>query len=966
VKPHILSLGAMIVIVAAIGLLSYRNWNTDDDLVQAAEHTRTIIAQTADLLSLLKDAETGQRGYLLTGDQQYLAPYQAALPGIAEQLGRLTRHAAETGSPQTAALLSQLIAQKLAELADTIDIRRRSGLDAALAVVRTNLGKATMDQIRAAAGDLVRAENEELTARQSRVRARSVGTRIIVLGGTALLALLLLGAAIHFTVLIARLERSRLEEHTQRATLRTTLESIGDAVISTDARGVITFLNPVAEQVTGWPGDLAIGRPLASVFRIVNEETREAVDNPADKVFREGTVAGLANHTLLLTRDGREVPIDDSGAPIHDPSGKIAGVVLVFRDVSARRRSERELAESARRYRLLFDSNPQPMWVYDQQTLRFLAVNNAAIQSYGYSREEFLEMTLLNIRPEEDIPKLLAVTAIPATRLNTDGPWRHRKKNGAVITVEITEHPLVFDNRDAGLVLAADITERKRLEERFYQAQRLESVGRLAGGVAHDFNNLLTVINGYCEMLLGDVPAGDPLREGLTEIRNAGERAAALTQQLLAFSRRQIVQPTVLNLNLVVSDIQKMLRRLIGEDIEFVSQLSPDLGNITADQGQLQQVIVNLAVNARDAMPTGGTLLIETANVTFDETYASTHADTRPGPHVMLAVSDTGSGMTPEVKEHLFEPFFTTKPTGAGTGLGLATVYGMVKQSGGWIWVYTELGRGTTFKIYFPRTDSPLTQSQPVLRSDVRGSETILLVEDQPEVRTLAVSALRKCGYTVHSAANGAEALATSRQAGGAIHLLVTDVIMPGMNGREVAGKLREERPDLRVLFMSGYTANAIAHRGVLDAGMDYLQKPFTPELLTAKVREVLGPPPAVTTILIVDDEESVLKLLRTVLTHAGYVVIEAANGRQALEKLAQSPRVDLMITDIVMPEQEGLEMLRSLRRERPDLKVIAISGAFGGEYLEAAELLGAKASLQKPIDQRELLQTIHDVLNRG
>jgi CheY-like chemotaxis protein len=296
--------------------------------------------------------------------------------------------------------------------------------------------------------------------------------------------------------------------------------------------------------------------------------------------------------------------------------------------------------------------------------------------------------------------------------------------------------------------------------------------------------------------------------------------------------------------------------------------------------------------------------------------------------------------LTHEVKERIFEPFFTTKPTGAGTGLGLSTVYGMVKQSGGWIWVYTEPGRGTTFKIYFPRTDSQLTPPQPVLQSDLRGSETILLVEDQAEVRTVAVAALRKCGCTVHSAAGGAEALAISRQFGGAIHLLVTDVIMPGMNGRVVAGKLREERPELRVLFMSGYTANAIAHRGVLDADIDYLQKPFTPELLAAKVREVLGAPPAGTTILIVDDEESVLKLLRTILTHAGYAVIEAANGRQALEKLAQPPRVDLMITDIVMPEQEGLEMLRALRRQRPDLKVIAISGAYGGEYLEAAELL--------------------------
>jgi len=962
VRPHLLSLGTTIAIVAAIGLLSYRDWNTYDDLARSVDHARAVVDQTEYLLSLLKDAESGQRGYLLTGNEQYLESYDAALPTIPPGVKRLTELAAGTPSAPNAAEISQLLEQELAELADTIAIRQRGDAAAALAVVRTNFGKATMDRIRTTANQLIRTENEKLRDRESSARARAVQTRIIVLGGAGLLAILLLGAAIHVSILIARLERGRLLEHTQKATLGATLESIGDAVISTDAGGVITFLNPVAERVTGWAAAVAIGRPLASVFRVVNEDTRQAVPNPADRVISGGVAVGLANHALLIARDGREVPVDDSGAPIKDSSGKTTGVVLVFRDVSARRQAEREIAESARRYRLLFDNNPQPMWVYDQQTMKFLAVNDAAIESYGYTREEFLGMTLLDIRPQEDVPKLLASFAVPTTDLHTEGPWRHRKKGGAVIAVEITEHPLVFDDRPACLVLASDITEKKQLEEQFHRAQRLESVGRLAGGVAHDFNNLLTVINGYSEMLLAAMPAGSPYREEVNEIRAAGERAGALTQQLLAFSRRQIVKPAVVNLNDVVGDMQKMLRRLIREDIQVIAKLTPELGNITADPGQVQQVIMNLAVNARDAMPSGGTIMIETANVAFDEAYASTHADTRPGPHVMLAVSDTGTGMTPEVKKRLFEPFFTTKPTGTGTGLGLATVYGMVKQSGGWIWVYSEPGRGSTFKVYFPRTDSAPAAPQPVSKSEGGGAETILVVEDQAEVRNLAVTALRKCGYTVHSAADGAEALSFSRQFDGPIHLLLTDVIMPGITGREIADKLRGERPGLRVLFMSGYTANVIAHHGVLDAGIDYLQKPFTPELLAGKVREVLGPTPKTPTILIVDDEEAILKLLRNILTHAGYTVMEAGGGRMAMEELAKPAGVDLMITDLVM-SREDLEMLRSLRGKQSDLKIIAISGDGEGGQLEAAEL-GAQATLPKPIDKEQLLQTVREVLN--
>ena len=371
--------------------------------------------------------------------------------------------------------------------------------------------------------------------------------------------------------------------------------------------------------------------------------------------------------------------------------------------------------------------------------------------------------------------------------------------------------------------------------------KRRRAIGRLAGGVAHDFNNVLTAIFGYVDLLHEEFPEGSATRQDLGEIRKAAQRASTLTRQLLAFSRQQVLEPVVLNLNDLIEDFDKMLRRVIGEDVELRLALAPDLGNVRADPGQLQQVIMNLVVNSRDAMPTGGTLIIETANAELTEQYAELHQPVTPGAYVLLAVSDTGVGMGPDVQARIFEPFFTTKEKGKGTGLGLSTVYGIVKQSNGNIWVYSEPGRGTTFKVYLPRVDAPAqVPAPPRPAGRLAGTETLLLAEDDEMLRPLARELLARLGYTVLEAGNAAEALARARQHEGAIHLLIADVVMPGPSGRELARRLAESRPDTKVLYVSGYTDDAIVHHGMLEAGLNFLQKPFTPAALARKVRAVL------------------------------------------------------------------------------------------------------------------------------
>jgi two-component system, cell cycle sensor histidine kinase and response regulator CckA len=473
--------------------------------------------------------------------------------------------------------------------------------------------------------------------------------------------------------------------------------------------------------------------------------------------------------------------------------------------------------------------------------------NHAAERLFGYTTAEVIGTSafeLIEPRLRAKARSFIA-RARAGERLPLYETLRVRK-DGTLVPVSVSLSAVRGpDGEPTGLAaIYYDLTERKCLEERLRQAQKMEAVGRLAGGVAHDFNNLLTVINGFAEILQDQLPLGDRRRDMAGEIRKAGQRAAELTQQLLAFSRRQIVAPRVLDLNVVVADLERMLRRLIGEDVELATVLRSGVGRVDADPGQLEQVILNLAVNARDAMPRGGKLTIETGTAELDEEYARIRQEVRPGQYALLAVSDSGCGMTDEVKARLFEPFFTTKEPGSGTGLGLATVYGIVKQARGHVEVYSEAGRGTTFKVYLPVTrEASAEVPPPAFGGDPppTGAETLLLAEDEAAVRGLAREVLRSLGYTVLEAATGAEALRVCEAHPGPVHLLVSDVVMPGgVSGRELAERSKVFRPRMPVLFISGYTDDAVMRHGVLQAQMHFLQKPFTPTALARKVREVL------------------------------------------------------------------------------------------------------------------------------
>jgi PAS domain S-box-containing protein len=534
-------------------------------------------------------------------------------------------------------------------------------------------------------------------------------------------------------------------------------------------------------------------------------------------------------------------------AKIYPDKGWIEGVA---EDITEQKLAEQALRESEEKYRELFDNAPIGYHELDRNGV-IVRVNHTQAEMLGYNVEEMLGQPIWKFIKGKEIREMILGKLLGEIPPGKSFDREYIQKDGMILPI-LADDKLIRDKEGNIIGLRTTVQdvsrikkieqEKQALESELRQSQKMEAIGQLAGGIAHDFNNILTVINGYCALSLLGLKKGDPLRSYIEEIDKASSRATDLTSKLLAFGRKQILEIKVIDLNNILKGLEEMLRRIIREDIELQIITDQPLSKIKADPTQIEQIIINLAANARDAMPDGGRLIIETANVKLDDEYASKHIDVKSGQYVMLSVSDTGAGMTEEVREKIFEPFFTTKEFGRGTGLGLATVYGIVKQSGGNIWVYSEVGRGTTFKIYFPQAVEPLDElkKKEVDVEILHGNETILVVEDENAVRELAVMALEMQGYKVLSASGGREALLICQKYIDPIRLILTDVVMPGMSGRTLAERLKEIHPEMKALYMSGYTDNAIVHHGILEAGVNFIQKPFTFEKLAKKVREVL------------------------------------------------------------------------------------------------------------------------------
>jgi PAS domain S-box-containing protein len=611
-----------------------------------------------------------------------------------------------------------------------------------------------------------------------------------------------------------------------------------------DAGGIYTYVNPAYARMIGNTNREAM---LGKSWREIPHprDVEPVVSEVREALKQHGKWFGPLN---MHHSDGTVVPTEMAVTSIPD-----GGTICVSRDITQRLSAQRARAETEIKYRMLIEQVAAVSYIAELGTHgQWLYVSPQVESMFGYSAEEWLSSSTDWIRhiPAEDHPIVNAAEECSSRGEPFQAEYRITRKDGKIIWVSDTA--VVVRGSDSHPVmegLIVDITDRKMLENQLLQARKMEAVGRLAGGVAHDFNNLLTIIKGYVEMALQRCLDRPELHSDIRRIEGAADRAVTLVRQLLAFSRKQVLRPKILDLNAIVVNLDALLRRLMGENIEMQTFVSKEVAAIKADPGQIEQVIMNLVVNARDALPNGGRIVIETSKVDLDSAYTLDHAVVRPGPYVLLAVTDTGIGMGADTVTHIFEPFYTTKESGRGTGLGLSTVYGIVKQSGGYIWVYSEIGKGTTFKVYLPRVHDAIQASpaaETLAPTARKGSETVLLVEDEPALRELAQTVLSERGYQVIEALTPEDAERLARNNGSEIHLLLTDVVMPGMSGRELAKQLTARYPNLRVLYMSGYTYNVIAHDGTLEEGISFLQKPFTPQVLAEKVREALDRPVSV------------------------------------------------------------------------------------------------------------------------
>ena len=807
---------------------------------------------------------------------------------------------------------------------------------------------------------------------------------------------------------LSRLKELLSEEVSERdEASRVLLEQAGlldlahDAIIVRRTDGTVLFWNRGAETMYGWPKNEALGRktqeliktrapvPIDEIIRLLSEQGRwegELIHTKRDG----GTVIVASRWASRRTHDGQleilEINTDITRQKAAEERLRTLNQELeqrVIERTTELRLSNEQLHRSTERYQFLADSVPQMVWTTRPDgTPEYF---NRRWQEYCGRNQRQNPNWYENVYPD-DLPAVVEKwQAARESGQRYDVECRIQSVAGSCRWHLVRALPMlseegsiiqwvgtctdINDQKSFAEVLERrnqelheEMARRQAAEQQLVQSQKMEAIGQLAGGVAHDFNNLLTIIVGHGRLLQSELPAESALQERLAAQLTAAERAAGLINQLLAFSRRQIVQPRPVNLNKVVENAGKMLRRLISEDIRLNIALSPDLSNTKIDPGQVEQILLNLVINAKDAMPQGGQITVETSNLELAAGTADKLSLT-PGKYVMLAVSDTGTGIDPAIQSRIFEPFFTTKDVGKGTGLGLSTVYGIVKQSGGDVTVQSQPGAGTTFRVYLPQFFEPVepsTAESPSARMP-RGTETIILVEDEAGLRKLARDVLVRQGYAVRDFAGGAAALTYVSNHEGAIHMLLTDVVMPGMTGGELAQRLERLYPQIKVLFMTGYTEDTVVHHGVVDTGVRLLQKPFSPQSLALKVREVLDAKKR-EWVLVVENEEPVRALVRQVLERNGYQVTEAGDMREALAQ-SEKNAIDLVVTDLVMSDEKAMTAAQAMHSRLPKLKMIIISGAARAEVLAAAEKLGVQATLQKPIQPQELLDTVERLL---
>jgi two-component system cell cycle sensor histidine kinase/response regulator CckA len=822
--------------IAVVGGAALRTAAVTNDSAAWVAHTLQVEAQLDEGAALISSAEDGAMGYVLTADTGSLAVYTSAriaLPAVVERVRVLTADnpSQELRADSLAALTSAQL-----KLFEQI-VGPRAALEPATARSSTEREERQgMARIRRV---VARMRGEEQRLQNERSARLSTVTRQARVAAWAGILLALAAVSVAGAMISRELRQRQRAEAALAASeshYRTVLNNVTDAVFVTDTVGRYLDVNPQGCELTGYS--------RAELLRLTAADTYLPEERPlvAERIAAVTAGRVLSYDRRMLRKDGSVILIEVTAVLL--PDGRI---LTTFRDLSEQRKVENQIRESEQRFRELAENVREVFFSMDPATGRVQYVSPSYEELFGHSREHAYATPHAwteGIHPDDRDQTFAADRLAAESGVQADSVYRIVRPDGSTRWVRGRSSPVRNAKGEIIRVvgIAEDITDLKRTEAQSLQSAKMEAVGRLAGGIAHDFNNLLTVIMSYGQLQIDEHASDDPRRPDLEQIVSAARRAADLTKQLLAFSRRQVLQPQVLDLSDLVMNLTRMLERVIGENIELRSNLTSRIGCVRADSGGIEQIIMNLVVNARDAMPSGGTVTIETANVEMNGADVGAQDPIAPGSYVLLAVSDTGEGLEEAIKGHLFEPFFTTKERGKGTGLGLSTVYGIVKQSGGYVVAESERGRGATFKVYLPRIAEPAEALPPKgAHTDIRGgSETIMLVEDEAAVRQVTRTVLERRGYTVIEADRPESAIALADSLPHAPNLVVTDVVLPGISGRELAGLLEGKWPGLKVLYLSGHMDDAIARHGVLERGVALLEKPFTPDALALKVRQVL------------------------------------------------------------------------------------------------------------------------------